>query len=114
MGAPFQWRLRGLYADIFDTHKGVPLLSECPNWTAFRYPQLCVLHYIRGPGRPRRNQVMTKGARARRLRKIAQKRGFMLRKSRGPLSLDNHGEFMIVDPSRNVVVAGSWTPSTPP
>ena len=49
---------------------------------------------------------MTKGARARRLRKIAQKRGFMLRKSRGPLSLDNHGEFMIVDPSRNVVVAG--------
>ncbi len=49
---------------------------------------------------------MTKGARARRLRKIAQKRGFMLRKSRRPLSLDNHGEFMIVDPSRNVVVAG--------
>jgi hypothetical protein len=30
----------------------------------------------------------------------------MLRKSRRPLSLDNHGEFMIVDPSRNVVVAG--------
>jgi hypothetical protein len=30
----------------------------------------------------------------------------MLRKSRGPLSLNNHGEFMIVDPSRNVVVAG--------
>ena len=49
---------------------------------------------------------MTKGARARRLRKIAQKRGFMLRKSRGPLSLDNHGEFMIVDPSRNIPVAG--------
>ena len=49
---------------------------------------------------------MTKGARGRRLRKIAQKRGFMLRKSRGPLSLDNHGEFMIVDPSRSVVVAG--------
>ncbi len=40
------------------------------------------------------------------MRKIAQKRGFMLRKSRGPLSPDNHGEFMIVDPSRNVVVAG--------
>ncbi len=34
---------------------------------------------------------MTKGARARRLRKIAQKRGFMLRKSRGPLSRDNRG-----------------------
>ena len=49
---------------------------------------------------------MTKGARARRLRKIAHKRGFMLRKSRGPLSLDNHGEFMIVDLSRNVAAAG--------
>ena len=49
---------------------------------------------------------MTKGSRARRLRKTAQKRGFMLRKSRGPLSLNNHGEFMIVDPSRNVAVAG--------
>ncbi len=48
---------------------------------------------------------MTKGARARRLPKIAQKRGFMLRKSRGPRSLANPGEFMIVDPSRNVVVA---------
>ncbi len=49
---------------------------------------------------------MTKGARERRLRKIAQKRGFMLRKSRRPLSPDNHGEFVIVDPSRKVVVAG--------
>ncbi len=49
---------------------------------------------------------MTKDSRERRLRKIAQKRGFMLRKSRDPLSRDNRGEFMIVDPSRNVVVAG--------
>ena len=30
----------------------------------------------------------------------------MLRKSRRPLSPDNHGEFVIVDPSRKVVVAG--------
>ncbi len=49
---------------------------------------------------------MTKVSRERRLRKIAQKRGFMLRKSRDPLSPDNRGEFMIVDLSRNVVVAG--------
>ncbi len=49
---------------------------------------------------------MTKDSRERRLRKIAQKRGFMLRKSRDPLSPDNRGEFMIVDLSRNVVVAG--------
>ncbi len=49
---------------------------------------------------------MTKGARGRRLRKIAQKRGFLLRKSRDLLSPDNHGEFMIVDLSRHVVVAG--------
>ncbi len=49
---------------------------------------------------------MTKGTRERRLRHIAQKRGFMLRKSRGSRSPDNRGEFMIVDPSRNVVVAG--------
>ena len=49
---------------------------------------------------------MTKDSRERRVRKIAQKRGFMLRKSRDPLSPDNRGEFMIVDLSRNVVVAG--------
>ncbi len=49
---------------------------------------------------------MTKDSRERRLRKIAQKRGLMFRKSRGPLSLDNHGEFMIVDLSRNIPVAG--------
>jgi hypothetical protein len=48
---------------------------------------------------------MTNGARQRRLRKIAQKRGFMLRKLRGPLSRDNRGGYMIVD-RRNVVVAG--------
>ena len=49
---------------------------------------------------------MTKDSRERRLRKIAQKRGFMLRKSRDLLSPDNHGEFMIVDLSHNVAVAG--------
>ena len=49
---------------------------------------------------------MTKDSRERRLRKIAQKRGFVLRKSRSPLSPDNHGEFMIVDLSRHIPVAG--------
>ncbi len=48
---------------------------------------------------------MTKGTRERRLRHIAQKRGFMLRKSRGSRSPDNRGGYMIVD-LRNAVVAG--------
>ncbi len=49
---------------------------------------------------------MTEASRERRLRKLAQKRGFMLRKSRAPLSRDNRGGYMIVDRERNVVVAG--------
>ena len=48
---------------------------------------------------------MTIDSKERRLRKIAQKRGFMLRKLRGPLSRDNRGGYMIVD-RRNAVVAG--------
>ena len=49
---------------------------------------------------------MTKDSRERRLRKIAQKQGLLLRKSRSQLSMDNQGGYMIVDPDTNVVVAG--------
>ncbi len=49
---------------------------------------------------------MTKVSRERRLRKIAQKQGLLLRKSRSQLSMDNQGGYMIVDPDTNVVVAG--------
>ncbi len=48
---------------------------------------------------------MTDASRERRLRHIAQKRGFLLRKSRRPLSRDNRGGYMIVD-RRNAVMAG--------
>ncbi len=49
---------------------------------------------------------MTKVSRERRLRKIAQKQGLLLRKSRSQLSMDNQGGYMIVDPDTNAVVAG--------
>ena len=49
---------------------------------------------------------MTEASRERRLRKIAQKQGLLLRKSRGQLSMGNQGGYMIVDPDTNVVVAG--------
>ncbi len=49
---------------------------------------------------------MTKASRERRLRKLAQKQGFVLRKSRVQLSGDNLGGYMIVDPDTNAVVAG--------
>ncbi len=49
---------------------------------------------------------MTEASRERRLRKIAQKQGLLLRKSRSQLSMDNQGGYMIVDPDTNVVVAG--------
>ncbi len=49
---------------------------------------------------------MTKDSRERRLRKIAQKQGLLLRKSRSQLSMDNQGGYMIVDPDTNAVVAG--------
>jgi hypothetical protein len=48
---------------------------------------------------------MTIDSKERRLRKIAQKQGLLLRKLRGPLSRDNRGGYMIVD-RRNAVVAG--------
>ena len=49
---------------------------------------------------------MTEASRERRLRKIAQKQGLLLRKSRSQLSMDNQGGYMIVDPDTNAVVAG--------
>ncbi len=49
---------------------------------------------------------MTEASRERRLRKIAQKQGLLLRKSRGQLSMDNQGGYMIVDRDTNVVLAG--------
>ncbi len=38
MGAPFQWRLRGLYADIFDTHKGHSRHLVLPHCLPPTYP----------------------------------------------------------------------------
>ena len=44
-------------------------------------------------------------AREARLRRLARREGFALRKMRGRQSLDNYGEFRIIDYS-NCVVAG--------
>lgn len=42
-----------------------------------------------------------------RVRRRARREGFMVRKSRAwPNYLDNHGEFMLVDPSYNIPVLG--------
>ncbi len=67
--------------------------------------KLVNLYRLETGGAHRRNQEMTETSRERRLRHLAQKRGFMLRKSRGPQSRDNRGGYMIVD-LRNAVVAG--------
>ncbi|MEA4899415.1 MAG: hypothetical protein VB115_14395 [Christensenellaceae bacterium] len=40
------------------------------------------------------------------LRKRATQRGFFLRKSRCSISLDNHGEYMVLDAFSGAVVAG--------
>ncbi len=43
-----------------------------------------------------------------RARRLARKEGLVARKSRWRAgSVDNHGEFMLVDPQTNFVVAGS-------
>ncbi len=68
--------------------------------------KLVNLYRLETGGAHRRNQEMTETSRERRLRKIAQKQGLLLRKSRAPLSRDNRGGYMIVDRERNVVVAG--------
>ena len=68
--------------------------------------KLVNLYRLETGGAHRRNQEMTEASRERRLRKIAQKQGLLLRKSRGRLSMDNQGGYMIVDPDTNVVVAG--------
>ena len=41
-----------------------------------------------------------------RLRAKAKREGLMMQKSRRALSLDNHGEFRLVDPATNFIVAG--------
>lgn len=42
-----------------------------------------------------------------RVRRLARKRGFILRKSRAPvLHANNHGEYMLVDTANNCVALG--------
>lgn len=41
-----------------------------------------------------------------RARRLAQKAGLIARKSRRSWSLDNNGEYMLVDPATNFSVAG--------
>lgn len=43
----------------------------------------------------------------RQLRRALNKRGYSLRRSRKPISIDNMGEYMIVDIFSNSVAAGS-------
>lgn len=51
----------------------------------------------------------TDGARVARVRRALRKHGYVLRKSRrrGAATLDDFGEYMIVDADANAVVAGS-------
>jgi hypothetical protein len=41
------------------------------------------------------------------VRKLAAKRGYLLRKSRRAISVDNHGSYMVIEASRNLIVLGS-------
>jgi hypothetical protein len=41
-----------------------------------------------------------------RVRRAAKRVGLAAVKSRRQLSLDNHGDYMLIDPQRNIVVAG--------
>ena len=46
------------------------------------------------------------------LRRLASKKGMMLKKARGPIHVDNHGDYMLVDVERNAVIGGGrydWT-----
>jgi len=45
-------------------------------------------------------------AREARLRRLARRGGYALHRSRAGFSLDNFGDYMIVDDSMNVIVAG--------
>jgi len=42
-----------------------------------------------------------------RVRRLARRNGYFLRKSRARISLDNEGEYMLVETSRNIVIRGS-------
>ena len=48
-----------------------------------------------------------------RLRKLAKRKGYIIHKSRRSISADNLGGYQIVEPNRNVVVAGSRYEYTP-
>jgi hypothetical protein len=46
------------------------------------------------------------------LRRLALKKGMMLKKARGPIHVDNLGGYMLVDGARNAVIGGGrydWT-----
>jgi hypothetical protein len=45
-------------------------------------------------------------SRENRLRRLCQRKGWAMRKSRAQLSLDNHGGYMLVDIDRNWIVVG--------
>jgi hypothetical protein len=42
-----------------------------------------------------------------RVRRTACRRGYQVRKARGSISLDNFGDYMLVDLARNLVALGS-------
>jgi len=49
-----------------------------------------------------------------RLRRLAKKHGYALRRSRSPAySIDNRGQYRIVDPFLNAIVAGEKFDMTP-
>lgn len=50
--------------------------------------------------------MQTQQVSASAVRRLAQRHGYMIQKSRGALSLDNFGDYMLVEVSRNVVVLG--------
>jgi hypothetical protein len=46
-------------------------------------------------------------AREGRVRRMARRRGYLVRKSRRSVSLDNFGNYMLVESQRNLVALGS-------
>ena len=52
------------------------------------------------------DSIVMERRRAARLRRLARRGGYSLHKSRAGFSADNLGDFMVVDDSRNFIVAG--------
>lgn len=50
---------------------------------------------------------MTKTSLENKVRKLAKKAGYLLKKSRAVFSADNLGEYMLVEESTNAVIRGS-------